>query len=391
MTRVSRRDQTSLAYASQLGALEARGDGSEIHLPRGLNVRAPMYKANDSSDLHLIELISPSNELQRKLAEGRRSSMTQQQQSKMYLLSTSKSLDNTPRTPANVHFTRYNKQGASNNTQLPPSRPAFTTRPFFPSNDAPARPRTAATTKRPVVDQRRGGLKKPTKKGQIPMFADQVPQSSDYMPFTDRMHHHPESFEDVRIYNSELSRGCREKENPSGFLTERSNAPKSVQLKLPANEDQKASDLRLISKLWHQECKCSVTIQQRLAYLLDSKYKEAFEDGRMYTVENCKHNDFKAEVARILKKLERAGAPQLPTLNVKYELAVACVDEVFGKGMGEEYMKLETYFMQPTASGNMMSARDANQVKEIAERVQQEYKDVHNITGFMLDQLSLFE
>jgi hypothetical protein len=30
-------------------------------------------------------------------------------------------------------------------------------------------------------------------------------------------------------------------------------------------------------------------------------------------------------------------------------------------------------------------------VKEIAKRVQQEYKDVQNITGFMLDQLSLFE
>lgn len=109
----------------------------------------------------------------------------------------------------------------------------------------------------------------------------------------------------------------------------------------------------------------------------------------MYTVEKCKHNDFKAEVARILKQLERAGAPQLPTLNIKYELAVACVDEVFGKGMGEEYMKLETYFMQPSC-GTKTSARDRNQIKEIAERVQQEYQDVQNITGFMLDQLSLF-
>ena len=370
---VSRRDSTSVAYANQL---EARGDGSEI--PHGLNVRKPMYKANDSSDLHLIELISPSHELQRRLTEGRRP-MIQQQQSQMHLLSASKSLENTPRIPANLHFTKYNKQGAPKNSQLP----SFNTT-FFAADVAPTRPRTA------VFNQRRGALKKSPEKSQNLMFANQAP---DYtQPFAEQMHHHPGEFEDItRIYNPELSSpGRREKANASGSLIERSNTERKVQLKLPANKDQKASDLRLISKLWHQECKCSVTIQQRLAYLLNSKYKEAFKDGRMYPEEKCKHKDFKAEVARILKKLERAGAPQLPTLNVKYELAVACVDEVFGKGMGDEYMKLETYFMQPSC-GTTASATDANQVKEIAKRVQQEYKDVQNITGFMLDQLSLFE
>lgn len=331
-----------------------------------------MYKANDSSDLDLIELISPSHEFQRRLNDGRRP-MTQQQ-SQMYLLSSSKSVDNTPRIPAHIHFTKYNKQ--AKNPQL---RPPFNTR-FFAPEGAPARPRSAATPTRAVVDQRRCALKKTPKKGQILTFVDQTPPSAQ--PFAEGTYHHPEDLDDIRIYNTALSSPRRDPH------TESAETERKVHLKLPTNDDQKASDLRLISKLWHQECKGSVTIQQRLAYLLNSKYKEAFEDGRMYTVEKCKHNDFKAEVARILKKLERAGAPQLPTLNVKYELAVACVDEVFGKGMGEEYMTLEMYFM---AGGVMTSVRDMNHVKEIAERVQREYADVQKITGFMLDQLSLFE
>lgn len=65
----------------------------------------------------------------------------------------------------------------------------------------------------------------------------------------------------------------------------------------------------------------------------------------MYIVEECKYNDFKVEVVWILKKLDRVGVLQLLILYVKYEFVVVCVDEVFGKGMGEEYMRLEYYFM----------------------------------------------
>lgn len=90
--------------------------------------------------------------------------------------------------------------------------------------------------------------------------------------------------------------------------------------------------------------------------------------------------------AQVSKNLERAGAPQMATLNLKYELAVACVDEVMGKGMGEEYVKLEGWFLRPS-SGVRVSSRDPGVLKEVAGRVQGECVELRNITGFMLDQL----
>lgn len=335
-----RKPQKGLVHAHEVGALHPRIENFFS------GVRMPMYKANDSDDLHLMELISPSQELHRKLIEGRSRPMTRQH-TPVYLQSPNKSLDTTPRT-------KY-KQTALKTLQSFPLSTKLNARLFGTDH---VRPKSANVG---------GKQRKPLKK-----------QST----MAEERHQNTLEFEDIRIYKSELSTHRKpDSETSSGFSSE-----KRAEMKLSL-EDQKAYELRLISKLWHQDCKSSIPIQQKLAYLLNSKYKEVFEDGRMFTYEKCKHNDFKAEVAQILKNLERAGAPQMATLNLKYALAVACVDEVLGKGMGEEYMKLEGYYLQQSC-GVRVTSWDAALVKEIAGRVQREYVDVQHVTGFMLDQLS---
>ena len=154
--------------------------------------------------------------------------------------------------------------------------------------------------------------------------------------------------------------------------------------------EEKASELRHISKIWHQDCENSVSIQQRLTNLLNAKYKKAYADGRMCSFEKCKHEDFKSEVGQILKRMETAGALQMPNLRTKYKLAVECVDDVCGRGMGEEYMKLEMYYLQANAGPTPKShlTRDSDHVKEMVRDAPQKYSDVQNVVEYMLEQLS---
>jgi hypothetical protein len=153
---------------------------------------------------------------------------------------------------------------------------------------------------------------------------------------------------------------------------------------------EKANELRHISKIWHQDCENSVSVQQRLTNLLNAKYKKAFDEGRMCLLEKCKHDDFKAEVGQILKRMETAGALQMPNLRTKYKLAVECVDDVCGGGMGEEYMKLEMYYLQANAGSTPIShlTRNSDHVKEMVRDAPEKYSDVQNVVEYMLEQLS---
>lgn len=154
--------------------------------------------------------------------------------------------------------------------------------------------------------------------------------------------------------------------------------------------EEKANELRHISKIWHQDCENSISIQQQLTNLLNVKYKKAFVDGRMCLYEKCKHDDFKAEVGQILKRMETAGALQMPNLRMKHKLAVECVNEVCGGGMGEEYMKLEMYYLQANAGPTPISqlTRNPDHVKEIVRDAPKKYLDVQNVVEYMLEQLS---
>ncbi|KAG0613059.1 hypothetical protein M758_6G073500 [Ceratodon purpureus] len=372
--------------AHEVGALihQAQGENYVAGMLHA-NVRTPMYKVNDSDDLHLMELISPSHELNRKLIEGRRTTTAQQHNC---LSSPYKSLDNTPRM-------KPCKQAALKTLRRESSLlgPKLTAR-LLVDATAQAHPKSAATLKKlfAEVDMGRSAHTKRPNKTHILTTAEQI-------------HQYPLNLEATKVYNSDrmtrASEQHRERMNTnensitaSGFLSERRPEKKlGLESRDENGDEQRASDLRLISKLWHQQCKSSAEIQQRLAHLLNSKYKEAFEDGRMHSMETCKHSDFKAEVAQILKNLEKAGAPQMATLGMKRALAVECVDEIVGAGMGEEYMALETCFLHPSCHSGLYSSRavvrDSSVVKAVVRRVQRDYFDVRKITAFMLDQLCL--
>lgn len=310
-----RKPQKSLVHAHDVGHSQIQ------RLFPGM--RVPMYKTNDSDDLHLMELISPSYELQRKLHATISRPMTQQ----LPPHTPSKSIDTTPRS-------KY-KQTALKTLHTFPLSSKLNTKLFGSDH---ARPKSANEPK-----QRKKAVQQ---------------TSLD--------------FDNLIPYNkSELST-----QRTSGFESERRSGDS-------VSGQQKACDLRMVSKLWHQDCESSVEVQRQLGERLNEKYRE-----RMLTNEKCKNGDFKAEVAQILKKLERAGAPQMATLNLKYELAVACVDEVLGDGMGEEYVRLEGYFLGPCSGVRILARRDAAVLKEIEGRVRQEYFDVQRIAGFMLDQLN---
>lgn len=347
----ARKARDTLVHAHEVGALihQARGQHYSAEIPHG-SVRMPMYRANDSNDLRLIELISPAHELHRRLIEGRRP-MTRQHTLVNYSPSPYKSLNTTPRTKLT-----FNNQAAL--TALHASRAKLNARPFAEATQA--RPKQSILTA------------------------------------SSQMHQTPPDHGHIKIHNSKflthqesMALTGNDRVTTSGFLTERTRHEPKVGFQ-PCDE-QRASDLRLISRLWHQECRSSGAVQQRLAHLLNGKYKEAFEDGRLCSMEKCKRSDFKAEVAQIERKLKRARAsPQTATVRVRRALAVACVDETLGCGLGDEYATLERSSGSGVVRGRAVGvATDASAVKAVVARVQRLYLDVRNITGFMLDQLGL--
>lgn len=151
-----------LNYAQQLQALEPRaGAGTEI--PRAI-IRTPMYKANDSSDNYLMEYISPSHMLQRKLAEGR-----SRQASQIFMMPP-KSMNIRHRTP---NLPKFSKQEAGSREFDPSSRNSLTAS----SANGSARPKSALTSKPFAKDHHREVLvtrspekrHNPTKFGECPL------------------------------------------------------------------------------------------------------------------------------------------------------------------------------------------------------------------------------
>jgi hypothetical protein len=154
---------------------------------------------------------------------------------------------------------------------------------------------------------------------------------------------------------------------------------------------EKELKLRHISRCWHQECNRSMYIQERLTNSLNNKYKREYTNGKLGSLERCKHDDFKAEVGQVLKRSATAGALQLPILKLKRELVKECVDEVFGEGMGEEYIRLEEYYLGLASKNVSLDVKNPDQVKKLALEVAREYGDVHNVVGYMLEQLRMEE
>ncbi|CAM6038052.1 unnamed protein product [Sphagnum compactum] len=165
-------------------------------------------------------------------------------------------------------------------------------------------------------------------------------------------------------------------------VMERLHAPKA---------SEKELKLRHISRCWHQECNRSMYIQERLTNSLNNKYKREYTNGKLGSLERCKHDDFKAEVGQVLKRSATAGALQLPILKLKRELVKECVDEVFGEGMGEEYIRLEEYYLGLASKNVSLDVKNPDEVKKLALEVAREYGDVHNVVGYMLEQLRMEE
>ena len=126
--------------------------GAPIHQAHRENCFDDIAHANDSDDLHLMELISPVHEFQRRLIEGRRP-MTHQH-------TPNKSLDNASRTK------HYKQAALKALRELSVSGPKLNSRILTSSTQA--RPKFATGRRKfsAIEDMRRGAqiIRKPAKK-----------------------------------------------------------------------------------------------------------------------------------------------------------------------------------------------------------------------------------